>query len=132
MSLLTGRQPYQNEVWTNDHILDSGRPTFAHALGAAGYRPVLIGRLHALGPDQLRGYAERLVGDHTPNHPGGRGPDRGPLDGTAGPARVSLERSGPGQSAYQVHDEDVAAATVAYLERLGAARRAGGSASRSA
>lgn len=126
MSMLTARHPYQNRVWTNDHILDSGIPTLAHAMGAAGYRPVLVGRMHSIGPDQLHGYAERLVGDHSPNFPGLGGVDRGVLDGTAGPARISLERSGAGQSAYQVHDEDVAAAAVDYLNRLGVQRRAYG------
>jgi choline-sulfatase len=125
MALLTGRYPHENAVWTNNHILDSGIPTFAHAMGAAGYRPVLIGRMHALGTDQLHGYAERLVGDHGPNHPGGKGVDHGMLTGTAGPARISLQKSGPGQSAYQVHDEDVAAAAVDWLNRLGVRRRAG-------
>ena len=125
MSMLNGRYPYENEVWTNSHILDSGSPTFAHAMGAAGYRPVLIGRMHSLGPDQLHGYAERLVGDHGPNHLGGGGVDHGSLTGTAGPARVSLEKSGAGQSAYQVHDEDVTVATVDYLNRLGVRKRAG-------
>lgn len=125
MSMLSGRYPYENEVWTNSHILSSGIPTFAHAMGAAGYKPVLIGRMHALGPDQLHGYAERLVGDHGPNHPGGIGVDHGELSGTAGPARVSLQKSGVGQSAYQVHDEDVTAATVDYLNRLGVQKRAG-------
>ena len=125
MSMLSGRYPYENEVWTNSHTLNSGIPTFAHAMGAAGYRPVLLGRMHTLGPDQLHGYAERLVGDHGPNHPGGRGVDHGTLSGTAGPARISLEKSGPGQSAYQVHDEDVTVATVDYLNRLGVQKRAG-------
>ncbi len=125
MSMLTGRYPYENGVWTNSHILDSGIPTFAHAMGAAGYQPVLIGRMHALGPDQLHGYTERLVGDHGPNHPGGRGVDHGELSGTAGPARISLQKSGAGQSAYQVHDEDVTAATVKYLNRLGVQKRVG-------
>ena len=125
MSMLNGRYPYENEVWTNSHILDSGSPTFAHAMGAAGYRPVLIGRMHSLGPDQLHGYAERLVGDHGSNYLGGKGVDHGALTGTAGPARVSLEKSGPGQSAYQVHDEDVTVATVDYLNRLGVRKRAG-------
>ena len=125
MSMLTGRHPYRNDVWTNSHVLDSGIPTFAHALGAAGCRPVLVGRMHALGPDQLHGYAERYVGDHSPNYVGGRPVDRGVLDGTAGPDRVSLIRSGPGQSAYQVHDEYVTAASVGYLNRWGVARRAG-------
>ena len=49
-------------------------------LGAAGYRPVLVGRMHSLGPDQLHGYAERLVGDHSSNYIGGVGPDRGVLE----------------------------------------------------
>ena len=73
MSMLSGRYPYENAVWTNSHILDSGIPTFAHAMGAAGYQPVLIGRMHSLGPDQLHGYAERLVGDHGPNYHGEAG-----------------------------------------------------------
>jgi len=124
--MLTGRHPYQNEVWTNSHSLDSSIPTFAHAMGAAAYHPVLVGRMHSVGPDQLHGYAERYVGDHSGNYIGGRGPDRGVLDGTAGPDRASLVKSGPGQSAYQVHDEYVAAATVDYLNRLGVKKRADG------
>ena len=119
MSMLSGRYPFENEVWTNSHILNSSIPTFAHAMGAGGYDPVLVGRMHSNGPDQLHGYAQRLVGDHGPNHPGGGGVNHGMLSGTAGPARVSLTKSGIGQSAYQVHDEDVTAATVAYLDRLG-------------
>ena len=125
MSMLSGRYPFENEVWTNGHILDSSIPTFAHAMGAGGYDPVLVGRMHSNGPDQLHGYAQRLVGDHGPNHPGGGGVNHGMLSGTAGPARVSLTKSGIGQSAYQVHDEDVTAATVAYLDRLGVKKRAG-------
>jgi choline-sulfatase len=125
MSMLTGRHPHQNEVWTNNHILDSSIPSLAHAMGAAGYWPVLIGRMHALGPDQLHGYAERLVGDHGPNYSGGGPVDRGVLEGTAGPDRISLERSGPGQSAYQVHDEYVTAATIDYLNRLGVQKKSG-------
>ena len=125
MSMLSGRYPCDNQVWTNSHILDSGIPTFAHAMGAGGYRPVLIGRMHSVGPDQLHGYAERFVGDHGPNQPGGQGVDHGELSGTAGPGRVSLHLSGHGQSAYQVHDEDVTAATVDYLNRLGVKKRAG-------
>ena len=92
MSMLSGRYPHENGVWTNSHVLDSAIPTLAHAMGGVGYHPVLIGRMHALGPDQLHGYAERLVGDHGPNHPGGTGVDHGELSGTAGPARVSDAR----------------------------------------
>ena len=116
MSMLAGRYPSEIEVWTNNHIMDSGIPTFAHAMGAAGYHPTLIGRMHGLGPDQLHGYAERLVGDHGGNYPGsGEAPKN---------MRASLQQSGPGQSGYQVHDEDVTAATVNYLDRLGVQKRA--------
>ena len=125
MSMLSGRHPHENGVWTNNQILDSGIPTLAHAMGAGGYHPVLIGRMHSNGPDQLRGYAERLVGDHGPNQMGGRGVDHGFLSGTAGPGRVSLEKAGHGQSAYQVHDEDVTAATIDFFNRLGVKKRAG-------
>ncbi len=125
MSMLTGRHPYQNRVWTNEHVLSSAIPTFAHAMGGAGYRPIIVGRMHVLGPDQLHGYAERLVGDHGPNHLGGSPVERGVLSGTAGPDRISLERSGAGQNAYQVHDEYVTAATVDVLKRLGVEKRSG-------
>ncbi len=122
---LAGRYPSDNRVWTNSHILDSATPTLAHAMGAGGYRPALIGRMHSVGPDQLHGYVERLVGDHGPNHVGGRGADHGDLTGTAGPSRISLTKSGAGQSAYQVHDEDVTAASVDWLNRYGVRQRAG-------
>ncbi len=126
MSLITGRFPHENAVWTNEQALDSAIPTYAHALGAAGYRPVQIGRMHFNGPDQLHGFAERLVGDHSPNWPGSPRPvDHGTLTGTAGPARVSLELSGSGQSAYEVHDEDVVVATEDYLDRFGESRAPG-------
>ena len=124
-SFLTGRYPHENEVWTNMHVLDSRVPTLAHSMGAAGYRPVQIGRMHFIGPDQLHGYAERLVGDHGPNYVGGSPVDHGMLQGTAGPHRVSLEKSGFGQSAYQVHDEQVAAAAVDYIDQIGVQRRSG-------
>ena len=114
-SMLTGQYPYQNEVWTNSQYLHSAIPTFAHSLGAAGYRPVQIGRMHFNGPDQLHGFTERFVGDHTSNHLGADQVDHGALHGTAGPSRISLELSGHGLNSYQVHDEKVAASTVDFL-----------------
>lgn len=126
MSMLTGLHPSQNEVWTNEHILNSGIPTLAHAFGAAGYEPIMVGRMHARGPDQLRGYAERAVGDHCPNYSSGQSPARGGLSGTNLPDRISLERSGSGQSAYEIHDEDVTAATIQYLNQYASAKKSDG------
>jgi choline-sulfatase len=125
MSLLTGRHPYAQDCWTNDDFLGSDRPTLAHALGAGGYEPVLIGRLHAMGPDQLHGYVRREIGDHSPNWIGIPRHDMGVLADANDPTPESLERSGPGQSAYELKDLDVAAAACGYLDAVGARRRHG-------
>ncbi len=118
MSMLTACHPHRQDVWTNDDMLAPDRPTWLHALGAAGYRPKLIGRLHAMGPDQLHGYAERLVGDHSPNWGGVARHDMGVLDNANNPDPVSLSQSGSGQSAYQLKDHDVTDATIAELDLL--------------
>ena len=36
MAFMTGRRPSKTEVWTNNHILSSAIPTWAHSMGAAG------------------------------------------------------------------------------------------------
>jgi len=118
MSMLTACHPHRQDVWTNDDMLASDRPTWLHALGAAGYRPKLIGRLHAMGPDQLHGYAERSVGDHSPNWPGIARHDMGVLAQANNPNPGSLVLSGAGQSAYELKDRDVLDATLAELDRL--------------
>ena len=121
MAAITGLNPSESEVWTNDQILDSAIPTYAHSLGANGYDPVQVGRMHFNGFDQFHGFSERLVGDHGRNHMGSpRDPGtHGELLGTAGPKRISLEESGIGQTAYQVHDEIVSSEAVKYIDNLG-------------
>ena len=121
MSAITGRYPHENKVWTNDQILDSAIPTYAHSLGANGYNPVQIGRMHFNGIDQYHGFSERLVGDHSRNYNGSPRPPgtHGDLNGTAGPSRFSLENSGTGQTAYEIHDEVVAETAVEYINDLG-------------
>ena len=126
MSFLTGQYPHENEVWGNSHTLSSGIPTYAHAMGAAGYRPVQIGRMHFIGYDQLHGFAERYVGDHSANYVGSLNPcDHGALRGTDGPSRTGLQKSGYGRSSNQTIDETIAAATVDYINRLGIRKRGG-------
>lgn len=125
MSMLTARHPSAQDCWTNDDFLASDRATWTHALGAAGYHPTLISRLHAMGPDQMHGYVEREVGDHSPNYGGVARHDMGPLNDTNDPWRASLDISGPGQSSYQLKDMETADAAIAELEALAAARRDG-------
>jgi choline-sulfatase len=125
MSMLTGLHPYEQECWTNDDYLRSDATTWLHAAGAAGYRPVLAGRLHSMGPDQLHGYAERMVGDHSPNWGGVPRHDLGVLEKANDPWRESLERSGVGQSAYQIKDAETTAAACDYLRARSQERRNG-------
>jgi len=125
MSMLTGRHPFEQECWTNDDYLRSDAATWLHSAGAAGYRPVLAGRLHSMGPDQLHGYAERMVGDHSPNWPGVPRHDLGVLEKANDPWRESLDRSGVGQSAYQVKDAETVVAACDYLRKAARARRDG-------
>lgn len=120
MSMLTARHPFRQQCWTNDDHLASDVPTWLHALGAAGYRPQLIGRMHAMGPDQMHGYAEREIGDHSPNWAGVPRHDMGVLAGTNDPNPESLIACGAGQSAYEVKDRDVTEAALAALDRLAA------------
>ena len=81
----------------------------AHAMGMAGYRPVLAGRMHALGTDQLHGYVDRPIGDHSSNYPGA---GYSPKDMIR-----SVEKSGTGQSSYEVHDEDVTVVAIDFLNQ---------------
>ena len=118
MSMLTACHPSSQECWTNDDILPSDRPTWLHALGVAGVETGLVGRMHSVGPDQLRGYQWRVVGDHSPNFPGAVWHDMGVLAGTNNPNPESLVACGAGQSAYECKDHDVTAAALNALDDL--------------
>lgn len=118
MSMLTGQYPFEQECWTNNDMLASDRPTWLHALGASGYHTVLVGRMHALGPDQLHGFAERYIGDHSPNWPGVNRKSLGQLAGASGPNPESLEKSGIGSTSYDQLDEDVTVEAIYRLSQL--------------
>ena len=125
MSILTARMPCRHGSWTNTDFLPSDMPTFAHSLGAAGYRPELVGRMHMMGPDQLHGFVSRPIGDHSPNWHGIPRHDLGRLAKTNDPFPASLQLSGRGQSAYQVKDESVTRQAIESLKQYGARRRSG-------
>ena len=120
MSAFTGQYPHEQRCWTLQDHLGSDRPTWMHSLGAAGYRPTLIGRMHSIGPDQMHGFADRLGGDAGPNWPGVPTQSLGPLAWAQGPGPTSLQRSGPGRSAYQTVDEETAALACDWLAAKGA------------
>ena len=65
-AMLTGRHTHVVEVWDNCSPLRSDWPTFAHSFRAAGYRTILSGKMHFVGPDQLHGFEERWTQDIYP------------------------------------------------------------------
>ncbi|MDA0745258.1 MAG: sulfatase-like hydrolase/transferase [bacterium] len=118
MTFLSGRHCSDIEVWSNADPLASDIPTFAHALGVAGYESVLGGRMHFVGPDQRHGFECRIIGDALSPIPGGPGPNLGhiPRD-TTGQSRRAVEIAGPGRTAYQAYDVAVTDACCDFLEQ---------------
>ena len=119
MAFMTGRRPSANQVWTNDHILSSALPTWAHAIGALGYETALIGRMHFVGADQRHGFEYRPLGEYGANYPGAPkkgGPILKSIPGTLGQTRECVETAGYGRTTNQDFDDRVARAVCAYLE----------------
>ncbi len=65
-SMLSGRLPTAIGAFDNASEFAASTPTLAHYLCAAGYRTILAGKMHFIGPDQLHGYEERVVTDIYP------------------------------------------------------------------
>ncbi len=65
-SMLSGRMPHAIGAYDNASEFPAEIPTMAHYLRAAGYRAILAGKMHFVGPDQLHGYDERLTTDIYP------------------------------------------------------------------
>jgi len=65
-SLLTGRLPAGIGAYDNACELRAELPTIGHHLRRAGYRTILSGKMHFVGPDQLHGFEERLTTDIYP------------------------------------------------------------------
>ena len=120
MSFMTGRTPTGNRVWSNQDVLSSTIPTWAHGLGVAGYGTALVGRMHFVGPDQRHGFERRPIGEYSATFPGAPRLG-GPLfrripAGTSGQCRISVEAAGYGRTTYQAFDELVADAACRYLD----------------
>lgn len=124
MSFMTSRRPSANRVWTNGNALSSAIPTWAHAMGAAGYETSLIGRMHFVGGDQRHGFERRPVGEYSAVHPGA---DRqGAVQfqqipaSTSGQIRECVEVAGRGRTSYPAFDDTVTEGALAYLDEKAA------------
>lgn len=65
-SFMSGQLPNRTRVYDNAAEFASDIPTFVHHLRRVGYRTVLSGKMHFVGPDQLHGFEERLTTDIYP------------------------------------------------------------------
>ncbi|WP_419863097.1 choline-sulfatase [Candidatus Poriferisodalis sp.] len=65
-SMMTGRAASRIGAWDNAAEWSAAAPTMAHWLNLAGYRTVLAGKMHFVGPDQLHGFSRRLTTDIYP------------------------------------------------------------------
>ncbi|MFN8441507.1 MAG: choline-sulfatase [Caldilineaceae bacterium] len=65
-SMMSGLLPSQIGAYDNAAEFPSAIPCFTHALRVLGYRTILSGKMHFVGPDQLHGFEERLTTDVYP------------------------------------------------------------------
>jgi choline-sulfatase len=65
-AMLAGRHASRIGVYDNAAELPATVPTLVHHLRGAGYRTLLSGKMHFVGPDQLHGFERRLTTDIYP------------------------------------------------------------------
>lgn len=63
IAMLCGRHSHRCGAWGNGSILPPDLPTFADALGAAGYATCTVGKMHLGGSRQTAGFGDRPYGD---------------------------------------------------------------------
>ena len=120
-SMLSGQPVSTIGAWDNAAEFPASVPTLNHYLAVAGYRTILSGKMHFVGPDQLHGFGERLTTDIYPADfawtPNWDEPD----------VRIgkwyhnmdSLSEAGQALATYQIdYDEEVGFAAVRRLYDL--------------
>ncbi len=65
-SWLAGLLPSRIGAYDNACEFSADQPTIAHYLRREGYRTILAGKMHFVGPDQFHGFEERLTIDIYP------------------------------------------------------------------
>lgn len=109
-SMLTGRLPTSIGAFDNASELPASAPTLPHYLCLAGYRTILAGKMHFIGPDQQHGYEERLTTDIYPADFAWT-PDwlAGPTDAPSGISMRNVTQAGQCVRSLQMdYDDEVA------------------------
>lgn len=110
---------YPSDIGVYDNggsaFFSSDTPTFAHALGGAGYEAVLCGRMHFGRHDAFHGFETRLHGD-------ANGRTLSPeilgsgLNRTNGQTRYAVEVAGHGRNGFQAFDASVTQTACDFIE----------------
>ena len=64
--MMSGQTVSAIGAWDNASEFAASTPTLAHYLSVLGYRTIVSGKMHFVGPDQLHGFEERLTTDIYP------------------------------------------------------------------
>lgn len=115
MSFLSGKHPGELGILDNDVVLDNHQKTIADKMTAAGYRTVLVGRMHFKGDNQLHGFTERYVGDITTQFWNQKREDLGAFVGTMN-VKGCLNEYGYGISPVLQFDEAVVQKSIELLK----------------
>lgn len=119
MSFLSGQMPSNIGLFNNDTTLPIDVPTIAHALGAQGYKTVLIGRMHFKGDDQLHGFDEHLAQDITSQYWGkvaNKDVEYGVFASTT-QMKHCQKNVGAGYSPVHAYDDHVTQTALDYIEK---------------
>ncbi len=65
-AMMSGQTVSAISAWDNASEFAASTPTLAHYLSVLGYRTIVSGKMHFVGPDQLHGFEERLTTDIYP------------------------------------------------------------------
>ena len=120
-SMMTGRHVHVHEVWDNAAPLRSDWPTFAHSFSLAGYRTILCGKMHFIGPDQLHGFSERWTQDIYPATFDWSNSNRDAVYVNTGQNIERVMEAGVGKTPDMDYDEEVlfrAKYGLRYLKRM--------------
>lgn len=119
MSFLSGQMPNKLGIFNNDTTLPIDVPTLAHALGAQGYKTVLIGRMHFKGDDQLHGFDEHLAQDITSQYWGKVANKEAEYGAYATTTQMKhcQKNVGAGYSPVHAYDDHVTEVALDYLKQ---------------
>ncbi len=102
-------------IYDNGGPLSSNVPTFAHALGAAGYEAVMCGRMHFGGSDQFHGFERRIHGECGSRKVLSQEVLGSGYNRTNGQTKYAVQVSGHGQTGYQLYDQSVTDSACEFL-----------------